>query len=74
MIRREKPIAADCPRAQASIGGYMLVVRSIRGLPTTAATPLPLSTYKEALSLYAYNRATVADVAEWAEPPPLEQD
>ena len=43
MIRREKPIAAECPRAQASIGGYMLVVRSIRGLPTTAATPLLLT-------------------------------
>ena len=30
----------------------------------TAATPFLLSTYREALSLYAYNRATVAGVAE----------
>ncbi len=41
-ILREKPIGAYCPRAQASIGGCMLVVRSTRGLPhkgsaTTAA-------------------------------------
>ena len=43
MNRREKPIAADCPRAQASISDYMLVFRSIRGLPTTAATPLLLT-------------------------------
>ena len=46
-IRREKPIAADYPRAGASIGGYILVVRTIRGLPTKPATPLLLSAVYE---------------------------